>query len=96
MITLRIEHAITDYGTWRGAFDRFEAARQSAGVIAARIAQPVDDPNYVVVDLDFAEQGQASAFLDFLRTRVWSSPTSAPALVGAPRTAILEQVAELG
>lgn len=92
MTTLHIEHEITDYRTWRDAFDRFAAARQAAGVIAARIAQPLDDANYIVVDLDFAEQGQAIAFLDFLRTRVWSNAASAPALVDAPRTAILEPV----
>lgn len=30
--------------------------------------------------------------LGFLTTQVWSSPTSAPALVGAPTTRILEPV----
>ena len=32
MTTLRIEHAIHDFGTWQKAFDGFAAARAQAGV----------------------------------------------------------------
>jgi len=31
-----------------------------------------------------------AAFLEFLRTKVWSSSQSAPALAGAPQTRILD------
>jgi hypothetical protein len=90
MITLHIEHPITDYGTWRGAFDAFAQARHSAGVIAERIARPVDDPCYIVVALDFESTERAAAFRQFLATQVWSSPTASPGLNGHPRTSILE------
>ncbi|MEZ5185739.1 MAG: hypothetical protein R2720_08340 [Candidatus Nanopelagicales bacterium] len=90
MTTLHIEHAITDFATWRAAFDRFEQARRSGGVTSVRIAQPVDDPHYLVVDLDFERREQAEAFLAFLRDKVWATPADAPALVGSPRTLILE------
>ena len=89
MHTLHIEHAITDYDTWHGAFARFEGARARAGVRAHRVQQPVDDGCYVVVDLDFDTTAQAQAFLDFLRLRVWSSSDASPALAGAPSTRIL-------
>ncbi|NUT30101.1 MAG: hypothetical protein HOV84_30020, partial [Streptomyces sp.] len=55
-----------------------------------RVQQPVDDPSYVVVDLDFDDVADAERLLGFLRTRVWSSAENAPALAGAPRTRILE------
>lgn len=87
--TLHIEHSITDYATWRTAFDSFTAVRREAGVLAERVARPVDDPEYIVVDLDFGSTAQAGAFLRFLTDHVWSSATAAPALVGRPRTAIL-------
>ena len=45
-----------------------------------------------VVDLDFDNPAKAAAFLEFLQTRVWSSPENSPALAGDPRTAILEPV----
>jgi hypothetical protein len=89
MVTLHIEHPITDYGTWRQAFDQFAEMRRTAGVTAERVAQPVDDQRFIVVDLDFEAEDQAAAFLDLLRTRVWSSATAAPALAGAPRASIL-------
>jgi hypothetical protein len=93
MATLHIEHAIVDFDMWRAAFDRFAPARDRAGVLAHRVARPVDDPAYVVVDLDFATAEQAGRFLEFLRAEVWSSPANAPALAGTPRTRILEPVA---
>jgi hypothetical protein len=90
MATLHIEHPITDYATWRAAFDGFAAVRREAGVVAERVARPVGDPRTIVVDLDFEDAERAAAFLRFLRDQVWSSPASAPALAGPPTTAILE------
>jgi hypothetical protein len=90
MITLHIEHPITDYGTWRAAFDAFAQARRGAGVIGERIARPVDDPCYIVVALDFESTERAVAFRQFLETQVWSSPTASPGLNGQPKTSILE------
>jgi len=89
MTTLRIEHPITDYATWRRAFDSFATARDRAGVQRHRILRPVDDQRYVSIDLDFATVQAAAEFLEFLRTAVWSDPGRAPALAGAPRTRIL-------
>jgi len=89
MHTLRIEHPITDYTTWKQAFDRFAGVRQAAGVRRHLIRRPVDDPHYVIADLDFDSVSEASAFLHTLRTRVWSTPANSPALAGAPVTRIL-------
>ena len=93
MHTLRIEHAVTDFDTWRAAFDRFAGKRSASGVVGQRVWRPVDDRQYVLLDLDFDSTELARSFLRFLHTQVWSSPENAPALVGAPRTAILETVA---
>jgi hypothetical protein len=92
MPTLHIEHAITDFALWKAAFDRFAEFRQRSGVLRHRIQRPVDDPGYVVIDLEFATTGEAESFLDFLRTTVWSSDRNAPALVGDPETRILKAV----
>jgi len=90
--TLHIEHPITDLSTWLGAFSRFSEARKSAGVNAERIQQPIDDPNYIVVQLDFDEAAAATAFKQFLETNVWSSPQASPGLAGSPRARVLESV----
>jgi hypothetical protein len=93
MATLHIEHAITDLETWLSAFNGFADARRGAGVRSERIQQPVDDPGYIVIDLDFATADEASAFLRFLEEQVWAVPDNAPALAGTPDTMILEDVA---
>lgn len=90
MTTLRIEHAIHDYETWQRAFEGFAAARAKAGVRGYTIRQPVNDQKYLMLDLEFDTAGQAQAFGDFLRRRVWSSPASSPALAGDVRTQILD------
>jgi hypothetical protein len=92
MATLHIEHEITDLATWLGAFARFEEARNNAGVKAERVSQPVDDDNYIYVELDFDTTEQAEGFKSFLETKVWSNPDASPALEGAPRARVLTQV----
>ena len=92
MTTLHIEHSIKDFDLWSSAFDRFAQMRAQSGVRAERIQRPVDDPRYVVIDLDFATVEEAERFLVFLRTKVWADSESSPALVGSPQTKILELV----
>ena len=89
MTTLSIEHPITDYAVWKLAFDRFGAMRGAAGVRSHLIRRPVDDPCYVVVDLEFDTAEEAAAFLEVLRARVWAQPATSPALAGTPVTRIL-------
>ena len=93
MPTLHIEHPISDLETWLAAFDRFADRRVAAGVTAERIWQPAGDRHQIVLDLDFDSADQASSFLHFLKTQVWTTPDNAPALAGAPRTTILDAVA---
>jgi hypothetical protein len=90
MTTLHIEHPISDYAEWRGAFDRFAPLRARAGVIAQRVFQPVDDVHHVVIQLDFPDATGAASFLDLLTTTIWSNADASPALRGAPRTLLLE------
>jgi hypothetical protein len=92
MVTLQIEHAVTDFDSWKQAFDRFAEVRRSSGVMRHRIHRPADDPRYVLIELDFGTGEEATKFLDFLTTRVWSTPASAPALIGTPQTRILDLV----
>lgn len=91
MTTLHIQHPITDIATWTGAFNRMADVRRNAGVLAARVQSPVDDPNYIVIDLDFDTAAAAGTFLNFLKTQVWGTE-NAPALAGKAETMILETV----
>ena len=94
MPTLHIEHPITDFEVWSNAFDRFAEIRSQAGVRSHRVRRPIDDPKFVVIDLDFDTAEQAQSFLQFLESNVWANPSNAPALAGSPRTLILETATE--
>lgn len=56
-----------------------------------RILRPIDDPNYIMVDLEFDSSSEAEAFLAAKRD-VWRSPQAAPALVGSRQARIVEAV----
>jgi len=92
MPSLHIEHRITDLATWTTAFSSFGEVRQRAGVRQEQVRHPIDDPSFVVIDLEFDSIEQADAFLGFLRSQVWAVPENSPALVGAPRAKVLESV----
>ncbi len=91
MATLRLEHAVSDFDLWKAAFDRDPIDRAGSGVRGYRIHRPVDDPAYVVVDLDFDTVSAAEAFHDALE-KLWQSPEVAPALAGRPQVRIVETV----
>jgi hypothetical protein len=90
MPTLHIEHAVTDFDLWSNAFERFADVRIRYGVRGQRVQRPIDDPHYVVIDLDFETSDEAERFLHFLATKVWSSAENAPALASTPHTKILQ------
>ena len=94
MSVLHIEHRISSFEVWKGAFDAFATRRRAAGVSHERVCRLVEDPDYIVIDLDFTTIEQARAFLDFLHETVWSSPANAPALVGQPKGRVLDVVYE--
>ncbi|MFC9694450.1 hypothetical protein ACFTSF_38250 [Kribbella sp. NPDC056951] len=75
MITLHIENTIEDYAAWKGAFDRYERARQDHHVLAYRISRPADDPHRVFIDLDFDTRADATGFIGLLE-KIWQTPQS--------------------
>jgi hypothetical protein len=90
MTTLHIEHPIADFDQWKAAFDRFAPARAQSGVRAHRVHRPLDDPRYVLIDLDFGTPEEAQRFLRFLQDKVWASRENSPALAGEPQTRLLD------
>lgn len=91
MPILQIEHPIRDFETWKAAFDREAARRDVGGVRRYEIYRPVDDPNYIGVDLAFDSRGEAEAFKVGLEA-LWRSPQAAPALGGTPKARIVDVV----
>jgi hypothetical protein len=59
MITLRIEHKISNYDEWKKAFDSDPINRKKSGVKHYRIYRPADDEMFVIIELDFDQPEQA-------------------------------------
>lgn len=91
MVTVQIEHPIRDYASWRAAFDRDPAGRQSAGVLRYRVYRPIDDPKYVLVDLDFGAPEAAERFVTTMRS-IWRQVEGT--LIEGPRARIVECIEE--
>jgi len=91
MTILHVEHAISDFGVWKRAFDSDPVQRERSGVRRYQVFQPVDDPNYIMLDLEFDTSSEAESFRVALEG-LWGSGRAAPALVGRPQARILEQV----
>ncbi len=71
MPILRIEHPVPNYDSWKTAFDSDPAGRERSGVRRYQILRSMDDPNYVMIDLEFDSKGEAEALLAAMR-EVWS------------------------
>jgi hypothetical protein len=91
MHIVQIEHATTGYDTWKRAFDSDPAGREQGGVRRYRIARPVDDPDYIVVDLEFDDRERAVAFRGALE-RMWATPQAQQVLGGTPQVRLVETV----
>jgi hypothetical protein len=94
MHVLKIEYPVADYDAWKAAFDRDLLDREGSGVRRYRVLRPTDDPNYVMIDLDFDDAGEAEAYLAALQRQFYSSRQASPVSGGGLQTRIVE-VAEV-
>ena len=89
MTVLRIEHPVPDYEAWKRTFDADPADRAGSGARRYRILRATDDPNVVMIDLEFDTTGEAEAMLTSLRT-LWERVQGT--LISDPRARIVEPV----
>ena len=90
MLILQIEHGVRDYDAWKQAFDGDPVGREQGGVRRYRVLRPTDDPNYVIVDLEFDDASAAEAFRTSLR-ELWDR-VGGDLRLQAPRARIVEAV----
>ena len=89
MYVLKIEHPVPNYQAWKEAFDGDPVGREVSGVRRYRVLRPTDDPNYVMIDLEFDTPGEAQALLTAMRA-VWGRVQGN--LMSDPRARIGETV----
>lgn len=69
MIRMFVRHKVTDFATWKQAYDDFDAERRTMGVIDDAVFQATDDANDVTAWHDFENMQAAIAFIDSERLR---------------------------
>ena len=89
MIILQIEHNVPNYEGWKKAFDSDPINRKKSGTRRYRIYRKTDDPNYVIVDLEFDTLTDAEAALAALR-RLWNQVEGTVML--GPKTRMLDVI----
>lgn len=89
MHVLRIEHRVPNFDGWRKAFDSDPIGREESGVRHHRVMRSADDPNYVLIDLEFDTEDAANATLTALRA-LWGQ-VEGKVMMGA-QTRIVEVV----
>lgn len=70
MVILRIEHRVPNYEGWKHAFDSDPVDRKGSGVRRYQILRGLDDPDDVMIDLEFETKNEAEALLNAMR-RIW-------------------------
>jgi len=71
MLILQIEHPVPDFNTWQKAFDSDPINRKQSGVRRYRVSRQIDNPNYVIVDLEFDNLKDAEAVHEALK-KLWN------------------------
>ncbi len=69
MATLFVKHEVDDFGTWKQAYDDFDAERESMGVIGHGIYQAEGNPNNVTIYHHFESMEAAKIFMGSDRLR---------------------------
>ena len=69
MARLFVRHSVTNYKTWRQAYDAFDSERKSLGVTGHAVFQSADDPNEVTAWHDFATIDGARRFASSSRLK---------------------------
>ena len=89
MYVLRVEHRVPDFNGWMEALDSDPLGRKQSGVRRYRVFRPTDDPNYVMIDLEFDTSNEAEALGGALRD-LWGRVQGR--LMENPRARIVETV----
>jgi hypothetical protein len=87
---VRIEHAVSSFDAWKRAFESDPVGRQKSGVHRYRILRPKDDPNFVMIDLEFDNVKDAEKFRSGMQN-LWNSP-EAQRVMKNPQLRIVELV----
>ena len=91
MSTILIKHKVSDYSTWKNAFDNFADFRKSSGEKSFRILHQESDPNDLTLLFEWDSQQNAESFLTSEKLK---STMQEAGVTEAPNIQFLNEVAE--
>jgi hypothetical protein len=56
---LRVEHTVSNFDDWKKVFDNDPLGRKKSGMVRYRIMRQLDNPSFVMLDLEFDDQKEA-------------------------------------
>jgi hypothetical protein len=56
---LRVEHTVSNFDDWKKVFDYVPLGRKKSGMVRYRIMRQLDNPSFVILDLEFDDQKEA-------------------------------------
>ena len=87
MIVLQIEHPVPDFNAWKKAFDSDPMNRKQSGVKSYTIFRQTDNPNYVIIELEFDNLHEAEVMLLALQ-KLWNQVEGK--IITGPKARIIE------
>lgn len=69
MAVLFVRHKVKDFGSWKAAYDEFDAERKTMGVTGHGVFQAEDNANDVTIYHEFANVDAAKSFVGSARLK---------------------------
>lgn len=88
MVVLQIEHPVSSYDGWKKVFDNDPMDRKGSGVKSYKIFRQHDEPNNVIVELEFDELDKAKNLLVKLK-QLWGQ-VEGTVITSGPKARIIE------
>jgi uncharacterized protein (DUF1330 family) len=91
MTVLAVRHTVTDYATWKTGYDNHGASRKEHGAVRDQVLQSVEDPNNLLVLIEFGSTADAKAFAN---DPALKEAMATAGVIGAPDISLRERTDE--
>lgn len=88
MTVLAVRHTVADYATWKTGYDNHGASRKAHGAIRDEVLQSVEDPNNLLVLIEFGSTEDAKSFAN---DPALKEAMSTAGVIGAPDISLRER-----
>jgi hypothetical protein len=92
MTVLAVQQTVADYAAWKAGYDNHGATRKEHGALSDQVLRSADDPENLLVLIEFGSMADAQAFVDDPSLK---QAMAAAGVVGAPDISFRERTDEV-